>query len=256
MIGPALAAIDAERIKLTSTRSPPYWCLAMVVVFGIGVAALLGWLLSGGYADPASVDTRTIDYLVGVNQFGVAIFAIMAVLGVTTEYRFGTIRTTFAATPPTAAGDSREDRGVRRSHFRGGSGRGSPRGVVLGGQALTGNGIALGGPDTVRQLWGGTPVFAMLCALIGLAVGALVRHSAGAVAIVLGWMFAFERILSVLPRIGENITPFLPFLNGWNFLSGGNDTFHWNALGSLVYFATFTAILLSIAIIVTNARDA
>lgn len=252
MIGPALAAIDAERIKLTSTRSP-YWCLAMVVVIGIGVAALLGWLLSGGYADPASVDTRTIDYLVGVNQFGVAIFAIMAVLGVTTEYRFGTIRTTFAATPrrPLVI--------LAKTVVFGGltfavAAVVGLLGVVLG-QALTGNGIALGGPDTVRQLWG-TPVFAMLCALIGLAVGALVRHSAGAVAIVLGWMFAFERILSVLPRIGENITPFLPFLNGWNFLSGGNDTFHWNALGSLVYFATFTAILLSIAIIVTNARDA
>lgn len=252
MIGPALAAIDAERIKLTSTRSP-YWCLAMVVVFGIGVAALLGWLLSGGYADPASVDTRTIDYLVGVNQFGVAIFAIMAVLGVTTEYRFGTIRTTFAATPrrPLVI--------LAKTVVFGGltfvvAAVVGLLGVVLG-QALTGNGIALGGPDTVRQLWG-TPVFAMLCALIGLAVGALVRHSAGAVAIVLGWMFAFERILSVLPRIGENIAPFLPFLNGWNFLSGGNDTFHWNALGSLVYFAAFTVILLSIAIIVTNARDA
>lgn len=252
MIGPALAAIDAERIKLTSTRSP-YWCLAMVVVFGIGVAALLGWLLSGGYADPASVDTRTIDYLVGVNQFGVAIFAIMAVLGVTTEYRFGTIRTTFAATPrrPLVI--------LAKTVVFGGltfvvAAVVGLLGVVLG-QALTGNGIALGGPDTVRQLWG-TPVFAMLCALIGLAVGALVRHSAGAVAIVLGWMFAFERILSVLPRIGENITPFLPFLNGWNFLSGGNDTFHWNALGSLVYFAAFTVILLSIAIIVTDARDA
>lgn len=252
MIGPALAAIDAERIKLTSTRSP-YWCLAMVVVFGIGVAALLGWLLSGGYADPASVDTRTIDYLVGVNQFGVAIFAIMAVLGVTTEYRFGTIRTTFAATPrrPLVI--------LAKTVVFGGltfvvAAVVGLLGVVLG-QALTGNGIALGGPDTVRQLWG-TPVFAMLCALIGLAVGALVRHSAGAVAIVLGWMFAFERILSVLPRIGENIAPFLPFLNGWNFLSGGNDTFHWNALGSLVYFAAFTVILLSIAIIVTDARDA
>ncbi len=127
MIGPALAAVDAERIKLTSTRTP-YWCLAMVVVFGVGVAVLLGWLLSGGYADRASVDTRTIDYLVGVNQFGVAIFAIMAVLGITTEYRFGTIRSSFAAVPPPAAGDHREDRGVRRAHLRGGRDRESGRG--------------------------------------------------------------------------------------------------------------------------------
>ncbi|GAB83853.1 ABC transporter permease [Gordonia rubripertincta] len=252
MIGQALAAVDAERIKLSSTRAP-YWCLAMVVVFGLGVAVLLGWLLSGGYADTASVDTRTIDYLVGVNQFGVAVFAIMAVLGVTTEYRFGTIRPTFAAVPrrPLVI--------LAKTVVFGGltfvaAAIVGLLGVVLG-QALTGNGIALGGPNTVRQLWG-TPVFAMLCALIGLSVGALVRHSAGAVAIVLGWMFAFERILSVLPRIGENITPFLPFLNGWNFLSGGDSTFHWNAYGSLAYFAVFTVILLAIAIFVTSARDA
>lgn len=156
MIGPALAAVDAERIKLTSTRTP-YWCLAMVVVFGVGVAVLLGWLLSGGYADRASVDTRTIDYLVGVNQFGVAIFAIMAVLGITTEYRFGTIRSSFAAVPrrPLVI--------IAKTVVFGGltfvvAAIVSLVGVGLG-QALTGNGIALGGPDTVRQLWG-TPVFA------------------------------------------------------------------------------------------------
>ncbi|MDS1114197.1 ABC transporter permease [Gordonia westfalica] len=252
MIGPALAAVDAERIKLTSTRAP-YWCLAMVVVFGVGVAVLLGWLLSGGYADRASVDTRTIDYLVGVNQFGVAIFAIMAVLGITTEYRFGTIRSSFAAVPrrPLVI--------IAKTVVFGGLTFVVAAIVSLvgvgSGQALTGNGIALGGPDTVRQLWG-TPVFATLCALIGLSVGALVRHSAGAVAIVLGWMFAFERILSVLPRIGEDITPFLPFLNGRNFLSGGSDTFHWNAYGSLGYFAVVTVILLAVAIFVTSARDA
>ncbi|WP_439030411.1 ABC transporter permease [Gordonia terrae] len=247
-----IAAINAERIKLASTRSP-YWCLGVVVVLGLGIAVLLGAIAGGGYGDPGETDSLTGQYLTGVNQFGVAVLAIMAVLGITTEYRFGTIRPTFAAVP-------------RRPRVL------IAKVVVFGvltfvvtavvcvvalvlAQALAGDGIALGGPDTVRQLWG-TPVFATLCALIGLAVGALVRHSAGAVAIVLVWMLALERIISVLPRVGEYIVSFLPFLNGWNFLAGGSETFDWNAYGSLLYFAVFTLALLGVAVAVTNARDA
>ncbi|EON31651.1 hypothetical protein GTC6_16765 [Gordonia terrae C-6] len=247
-----IAAINAERIKLASTRSP-YWCLGVVVVLGLGLAVLLGAVAGTSYGSPGEADTLTDDFLIGVDQFGVAVLAIMAILGVTTEYRFGTIRPTFAAIP-------------RRPRVL------IAKAVVFGGlsfavvailcvvavvvaQVLSGVGVSLTGPETVRHLWG-TPVFAMLCALIGLAVGALVRHSAGAVAIMLVWMLALERIVSVLPRVGEHIVSFLPFLNGWNFLAGGSDTFHWNAYGSLLYFAGFTLVLLAAAVAVTNARDA
>ena len=64
--------------------------------------------------------------------------------------------------------------------------------AVVAAQVLAGVGVSLTGPETVRHLWG-TPVFAMLCALIGLAVGALVRHSAGAVAIAAGYSAVYPR---------------------------------------------------------------
>ncbi|MCR5978295.1 ABC transporter permease [Gordonia jinghuaiqii] len=247
-----IAAVNAERIKLASTRSP-YWCLGVVFVLGVGFAALLGALLSGGHGEPGEIDSLTDDFLIGLDQFGVAVLAIMAVLGITSEYRFGTIRPTFAAVP------GRPSVLIAKAVVFGGlalvvTAVVALVGVVLA-QALAGHGMALGGPETARHLWG-TPVFAMLCALVGLAVGALVRHSAGAVAIVLVWMLALERIVSVLPRVGEHIAPFLPFLNGWNFLAGGDDSFHWNAYGSLLYFAVFTVVLLVVAAVVTDARDA
>ena len=70
-----IATINAERIKLTSTRSP-YWCVGIVVLLALGLAALLS---SGGGSLP--VDNAAYFFLYGLNQFGVAVLTIMAILG-------------------------------------------------------------------------------------------------------------------------------------------------------------------------------
>ena len=60
-----IAAINAERIKLASTRSP-YWCLGVVVVLGLGFAVLLGAIAGGSYGSPGETDTLTDDFLLGM----------------------------------------------------------------------------------------------------------------------------------------------------------------------------------------------
>lgn len=152
-----IAAINAERIKLASTRSP-YWCLGVVVVLGLGFAVLLGAIAGGSYGSPGETDTLTDDFLLGVNQFGVAVLAIMSILGVTTEYRFGTIRPTFAAIP------RRPQVLLAKAVVFGGLSFAVVAIVsvvaVVAAQVLAGIGVSLTGPETVRHLWG-TPVFAL-----------------------------------------------------------------------------------------------
>ena len=68
---------------------------------------------------------------------------------------------------------------------------------------------------------GGSPgalaLFAALAAVLGVAVGALLRHAAGAVAVLLLWPLVVEPILGNLPNIGTEVGPYLPFGNAFVF---------------------------------------
>src|ERR1700741_5551960 len=86
-----MSVIAAERIKLTSTRSP-WWSAAFGVVATIGVASIS---MSAGDATGFSGVTSTqLGY-----GLGMAVIMVMATLAVTSEYSVGLIRTSFLAVP-------------------------------------------------------------------------------------------------------------------------------------------------------------
>ena len=262
-----MGAVRAEQIKLTSTRAP-WWCIAAVVVLGLVIAGLIAYVIrdAGAISDQSqdvgtdgSVDQSSAAsfYLIGVNFFGVVILIIMAVLGVTTEFRFGTIRTSFLATP-------------RRQNVL------CAKALVY--VALTcvvivplslccvllvkvvsngSSGLDLGSEHVIRQIWG-TAVWASLCVIVGIGVGAIVRQTAGAVSVVLVWMLVIENVAAKLPVVGHRIGPFLPFRNGSRFLDGDSpgDGYHWSSWVSLVYFGVFAAIVFAVGVLLVNRRDA
>ncbi|WP_328859270.1 ABC transporter permease [Williamsia herbipolensis] len=253
-------AINAERIKLLSTKSP-YWCVGIVVVLGILIAVLVGFADSSLSASEPLLGAP--GYLIGVTQFGVLVLMIMAVLAVTSEYRFGTIRTTFQAIP------ARSSVMYAKAVVYGGVSFvvtlvlafvAVPLGKALAGDRSSQ--VDLLGGDAVRQYWG-VPVYMALCVLIGLGVGAIVRQSAGAIVIVLIWPLALELILSSIPKV-KVVAPYLPFNNASRFLAGGSDVnnsggsidYPWNDYGSLIYFAVWAIGLFAVGIVLTNRRDA
>lgn len=250
-------AIDAERIKLLSTRSP-YWCVGIVVVLGVLISILIG-VLSGSTTSDSSDLRDPSFFAIGVSQIGVIVLMIMAVLAVTSEFRFGTIRTTFQAIP------RREVvLGAKALVYGGLAGAVTlvlavvtiVLGKILAGDA--GSGISLGGSEAVRQYWG-IPVYAVLCVLIGLGVGALVRQSAGAIVILLIWSLALEGIISAIPKVSA-VAPYLPFNNASHFVSesatGDSIDFPWGPYGSLLYFALWAIAIFAAGVAVTQRRDA
>ncbi|GAA2056422.1 ABC transporter permease [Williamsia deligens] len=251
-------AIDAERIKLLSTRSP-YWCVGIVVVLGILISVLIG-VLSASTSTSDTSDLRDPSFFaIGVSQIGVIVLMIMAVLAVTSEFRFGTIRTTFQAIP------RREVvLGAKAIVYGGLSGVVTlvlaVVAIVLG-KALAGDAgssIDLTGSEAVRQYWG-IPVYAVLCVLIGLGIGALVRQSAGAIVILLIWSLALEGIIGAIPKVSA-IGPYLPFNNATHFISesavGDSIDFPWGPYGSLLYFAVWAIAIFAGGVVVTMRRDA
>lgn len=251
--------LRAERIKLASIRSP-YWCMALVIVLSIGITGLFAALASS--IDDSSEATRTTEVdgssltvvLIGLNSFAVIVLMIMAVLGITSEYRFSTIRSTFLAVPKrTSALLAKAAIYVSLSVITM-----LVLTVICLALLIVGvGGFGFGDSAVIRQIWG-VPVYTALCVLLSLGVGTLLRQTAGAISLVLVWMLVIETILSAVPKVKDWIGPFLPFANGSRFLSGASpgDNYHWNSSISLVYFAVWAIAIFAAGVWVANQRDA
>ncbi len=124
---------------------------------------------------------------------------------------------------------------------------------------LVGSQLSFADPGTWR-LVGAITLYAALTAVLGVGMAALLRHSAGAVAVLLLWPLLVEPVLGNLPSIGSEVGPYLPFANVLGFIDVQwlypGYAMPWGVLGSLLYFLTVVAVVYAAAIVVVNRRDA
>jgi ABC-2 type transport system permease protein len=240
-----MALIAVERMKLTSTRAPWWSALAAVIAVPSLAAAV---------AASTGVDVSLVN-VVGGYPLGLTIVMAMAALAITTEYNFGTIRTTFLASPSRSAVLWAKALVVAIA-----------AGLIGLISAFASWGIAKVirpsadlGLSTVtdwRQIAGLVPVFA-LAGIVSVAAGILIRRTAGAVALVVLWPSAVEPLVGILPGIGADISQWLPFTAARNFLTQGDVV----ASGpgpwvSLAYFAAVVFGLMFAAVALAKRRDA
>jgi hypothetical protein len=195
--------------KLRTVRST-WWIVAVFTASMIGLAVLV--LGHEGYprmsaADRASFDP-VHDSFIGL-VLGQLLTGTLGVLAITTEFSSGMIRATFAAVP-------------RRPLVL------AAKAAVLGAVTLTAGELAafasvaagqaalqapaphaaLGQPGVLRAvLMAGA--YPALIALIGLGLGALVRHTAGGICALVGVLFVLP-LLFVSPALQDTSQNFLP----------------------------------------------
>jgi ABC-2 type transport system permease protein len=244
--------IRAEQIKLATTRSP-VWTMAGVVVLSLGLAALQASV--GSMAVPIEPERAAI----GVATFAVPILLVLAALTVTGEYRTGMIRTTFLTTPNRVrvllakATVAAVFAGVWTAVMV----AASAVVVRLIGTERQGADLALSDPPVWRTV-GAITVYAMLGSVLAVGLGALIRHSAGVIAVLLMMPFVVEPLLGAMPQVGERVGPLLPFTNANAFTavpSLRTVSMWWGPLGSLAYFAGFVVVVFVLAMIDINRRD-
>ena len=236
----AIAVLNAERIKLTTTRSP-LWSAVAVAVLSLGLAAIQASTVYGpGPLEPEKA-------AMGVAVFGVPVLMILSALTVTNEYRSGLIRTTFMAVPNrTLVLAAKAIVAAAFSSFYA--------------AAMVVASIVVARSDFDWRLVGGIALYAALAAVLGVAVGALLRASAGAVALLLLWPLVAEPVLGNMPNISTQVGPYLPFGNA--FRSIGVQWLYpyyampWGELGSIIYFAGVVAVVFVAALVTINRRDA
>lgn len=237
----APAVVNAERIKLFTTRST-LWSAVAVAVLSLGLAALV----ASTATRPGSVPPEKA--AMGVAVFGVPVLMILSALTVTNEYRNGLIRTTFAAVPNRAL--VLTAKAVVAAVFSG------AYAAVMTMASIV---VAQSDPSDWR-LVGAIALYAMLAAVLGIAVGALLRASAGAVALLLLWPMVAEPLLGNMPNLSPKIGPYLPFGNAFRFLDVQwlypYYAMPWGPVGSIVYFAVVVAAVFVAALIMINRRDA
>ncbi|OBA93121.1 ABC transporter permease [Mycobacteriaceae bacterium 1482268.1] len=236
-----IAVLNAERIKLSTTRSS-LWTAVAAAVLSIGLAALQASTAYG----PGPLEGEKA--AMGVAVFGVPVLMILSALSVTNEYRSGMIRTTFTAVPDRTL--VLVAKAVVAAVFSG-----AYAAVMVMASIV----VANADPRNWR-LVGAIAVYAMLAAVLAVGVGALIRASAGAVALLLLWPLVAEPLLGNMPNISTDIGPYLPFGNAFTFL--GVQWLYpvyampWGELGSIVYFAAVSAVVFVAALVTVNRRDA
>jgi hypothetical protein len=244
--------LRAEQIKLRTTRSP-LWSLFAVVVVSLGFAVIQAYV--GSAAVPLSPERAAI----GVAMFGVPVLMVLAALTVTGEYRTGMIRATFLAMPRRTR--VLAAKALVTALFSGLCAMAmvlaSALAVRLVGTPEQGSALSF----TEFAVWraaGSIGLYGALGAVLAVSLGALVRHSAGVIAILLLLPFVIEPLLGSIPRVGARVGPLMPFANANTFTEvAWVQTFPmwWGPLGALLYFTGVVAAVFLAAAVDINRRD-
>jgi ABC-2 type transport system permease protein len=196
--------LTCEWTKFRSVRST-YWTLAVAVVTPIAFSVLVAVTLAAAPAHGAPPDPL-LPGLLSLEYAAIAV-AVLGVLAFSSEFGTGLIRTTFAAAP-------------RRRAVLAAKAAVTGTVTLIAGEAvafvsffavqavLSGHhfGVSLSRPGVPGAVLA-EGLLLCVCALLGVALGAIIRHTAGGIAATLG-LILVPGILGVLPapwgpRIGR-----------------------------------------------------
>jgi ABC-2 type transport system permease protein len=254
-----LDALRSEWTKLRSVRST-YWILLAAAAVIIGLGAILSVFYINNYTTMSAADRAGFEptsyALSGLFLAQLAI-GVLGVLVITSEYGTGMIRTTFAALPQ--------------------------RRLVLAAKALVFTTVTLvtgvisclvgfflsqailssqhlqttiGAPGVLRAVIGGGLYLAVL-GLLAFGIGAIIRHTAGAISAIFGLILVVPTIALFLPSSWSNeISPYLPSNAGRAIFSVGPQPHALAPWTGLAVFSAYAVGALLVAGFLLTRRDA
>lgn len=197
----ARTAVAAELRKLTSTRAPRWVALSAV---GMSVLALSGAVASGGIPEDSLQTVDGLRQVLGHGGLAAILALTIGVLATASEHRHGTIVDTFLSEP-------RRGR-VLAAKVTALAVVGAGIGVVVAAAAwlgavawYAGKGIDLPATpaDTaVLRSFAGIVAWNALYAVLGVALGTIIRTPAGAIVTAVLWLFVLETaVAGLLPDV-------------------------------------------------------
>lgn len=245
----------AEWIKLRSVR---------VNVVGIAAAAvglmLLGVLFSAlapTDMGPGGTATDSVSLAFGGTSLSQLIIGVLAALFVGSEYASGLIRTTFGAV-------ARRTRVLRAKAivFGGATGLAMVLGAFgaffAGSAVYSGNlpSYSIGDPGVLRAVLS-VGFYGACVALIGIAVGFLVRSTATAIGLLLGLLMLAPLLVDLVPgTVGETLSKIVPSNAGEAMMSVTSPGSLLSPMLGLAVLVAWVVGLLTLAAVALRRRDA
>jgi ABC-2 type transport system permease protein len=211
----------AEWTKIRSVRST-IWSLAIFVILSLGLTALLTWLtvhsIQNGHVGrrASGLETDPVAFILGTGlSFGQLAICVLGVLTMTSEYSTGVIRASLLAVPrrlPMLAAKAVvfaalvfviAEITMFCSFFIG---------KALTHPVLT---VSLSQPGVTRAVIG-AGLYLTVLGLFALSIGLLIRHTAGAIAIVIALVLVIGPLLTLLDSYwwGAHIHAWFPTVAG------------------------------------------
>jgi ABC-2 type transport system permease protein len=250
-------AVRSEFTKIRSVRST-WWTLLAMFVVCVGLGALFSWgqtqrlaAISGNHAFLVQREHDIRSAAVAVSLFGLLIgqlvITVLGALTITSEYSTGMIRTSLATMP--RRGTWFAAKGVVFALVALVAGLVTSFTSFFVGQLILSSwhvNATLGDHNVLRSVIG-AGLFLAVCGLLSFGIGAMLRHSAGAISSAIGLLFVTLILSSFLPGppsgwFGQtDIDKWIPFYAGahlWqNQMVGINPFSPWIGFGVFCAYA-------------------
>jgi len=257
-----IGTLRSEFTKIRSVRST-YWTLLVLLLISIGIGAAISAGVASHWSQTSPADRATFDAtgtsLAGLYFLGELVIVVLGAMVITSEYSTGMIRTSLTAMPR---------RGVLYS----------AKGMVFTGIALitalvaafiafllgqallasTHANATLSQPNVLRAVIG-SALYVTLCGLFAYGVGAILRHTAGAITVLVALLFVIPILSNLLPSAWRNdVDRWLPSSAGTAISStrAMPDQHLFSPWTQFSVFAIYTAVVLIAGFILFRKRDA
>jgi ABC-type transport system involved in multi-copper enzyme maturation permease subunit len=253
------AAVRSEWIKLRTVRST-IWALMLTVIFTVGLGALITAIEVSRWDHRTLTEIKGFDPLLysfaGLNLAQLSI-GVLGVLIMTSEYSTRTIKLTFAATPQRTL--LLAAKVATFSAVVAVVGLVSCFAAFWVGQALLAPkhaGLSISDPGVLRAVLGGA-LHLVLIGAIAVGLGAAMRRTAGAVAVLFAVLLVVPGLVTLLPSPwNDDITRYLPNSAGAAMSAVLRFPNLLSPAAGLIVLCAYAAATLTLAAVALTRRDA
>jgi ABC-2 type transport system permease protein len=246
--------IRSEWLKFWSLRSS-WYTLAAAVLSMVVLDTVLGLVVGERWAT-LKPDDHVASGLMRGFQLAELLIGVLGALFVTGEYGTGMIRSTFAAVPrrlPVLGAKTAVFGGIALaamvlSSFAG----------FFGAQAMLSgfhHSFTLSQPGALRVV-AGTGVYVALIGLLGLALGWILRSTAGAISTLVGILLVVPVLFSAIGKSVEGVAQYLPSKAGGSFITSIHEAGTLSPWAGLLVLCAWVLAALGLAAYLLRRRDA
>ena len=250
-------AISSEWIKLRTLRSS--WITMAVAVAALAVLGLLIGIITNAnwsHLDPDyAAHFNAADVSLRGATFAQLAIAVLGVLFITGEYSTGMIRSSLGAVPRRlpvlwaklavfgAATLVLMEIAAFAAFWLGQAGLGS-------------HGTTIGAPGVLRAVFG-TGLYLTIVGVLSVALGFIIRSTAGGISAVVGLLLVIPGVMSVLPQSWQNhIVPYLPSTAGTAVATVHPDPGTLAPWTGFAVFILYAVIAVTVSAVLLNRRNA